>query len=148
MNRYGIRAAKYALQLTILLLVFYSVLRLVGYDNAPLEVLWMTPRGFMLVVAIVAFALLYPFLGYTKKTLTFDANKRLEDVERVMGMCGYIKESQTADELKFRGSTTSKRLSLMYEDTITITTTDGLSIMQGPRKEVVKIYFRMGTFIG
>lgn len=148
MNRYGIRAGKYALQLTILFFVFFGVLRLTGYDKAPLEALWLTPRGLMLIGAILIFALIYPFLGYTKKTLVFDANKRTDDVMRVMGMCGYIKISETPEVMTYRASTTSKRISLMFEDTITITTTDGLSVMQGPRKEVVKIYFRMGTFIG
>lgn len=148
MNRYGIRAAKYVLQLTILFVVFYSVLNLVGYSKSPISLLWQTNAGGMMIGIIIFFALIQPFLGYTKKTLVFDANQRKEDVDRVMGMCGYIKVSETADQMIFRGSTTSKRLMHMFEEAITITTIDGLSVMQGPRKEVVKIYFRMGTFIG
>lgn len=148
MNRYGIRAAKYALQLTILFFVFYSVLRMTGYDNAPLEVLWTTYRGVMMLGAIVLFAMLQPFFGYTKKSLLFDANIRKDDLERVMGMCGYVKVSDTSEVMEFRASTTSKKVALMYEDMITVTTLNGSSVMQGPRKEVVKIYFRIGTFIG
>lgn len=148
MNRYGIRAAKSLLQYIILFLVFYSILRIMGSDNAPLQTLWETSKGILLLGAIIVFSLLQPFFGYTKKTLTFDAKKRSEDVERVMAMCGYVKVDETSNEMIFRASTTAKKVALIYEDAVTITTNDEISVMQGPRKEVVKIYFRMGTFIG
>lgn len=146
MNRYGIRAAKYVLQFTIIFVVFFAILRLTNYTQASFSTM-MTSQGLMLLAIIVIFALIQPFLGYTKKTLVFDATKRMEDVDRVMGMCGYIKISDSDGIAIFRASSTAKRISMVYEDQITITTTDGLSVMQGPRKEVVKIYFRMGTFI-
>lgn len=148
MKRYPIRAVKYALQLVVLFILFYGILRAVGYDNAPLETLWTTNRGLFMVCAIVIFALLYPFFGFMKKTLSFDAQKKAEQVDNVMKMCGFEPLSNNNGVQVYRAVGSAKRLMMLYEDTITITTKDGFSVIEGVRKEVVKIYFRMGTFIG
>lgn len=148
MKIYLIRVAKYVLQLTILFIVFFSVLHFAGYGNTSLTEVLTSERGLIMLAIIVVFALLQPFFGYTKKRLLFDANKRAEDLDRVMAMCGYAKISDENGVKTYRASNFSKKLILMFEDQITVTTIDEVSEMAGPRKEVVKAYFRMNTFIG
>lgn len=148
MKRYPIRAAKYALQLIVLFIVFYGILRAVNYDKAPLSALWESSRGLVLLGAVVVFALSYPFFGFTRKTLTFEAPVRLDDVNRVMAMSGYERVGGENNAMLYRAVSKVKRMALQYEDEITITTEDGVSVMEGPRKEVVKIAFRMQTYIG
>lgn len=100
-------------------------------------------------VAILAFSLLYPFFGYTKKRLTFSAADKVAEVEKIMTMCGFIRTSGDARNMEFRAATQSKRWMLMFEDRIVVRTDmDGVSEIEGIRKEVVKAYFRMGTYIG
>lgn len=148
MKRYPIRAAKYAVYLILLFFVLLGILQLVG-SSTSLTVLWAQPmRGMMLLGAVVVFALLYPFFGFTKKRLTFDASQRREDVDRVMAMCGFKPaEGATPEHLVFEAMAMSKRVTMMFEDKIEINTTDGVSYMEGNRKEVVRAYFRMGTYI-
>lgn len=147
MNRYPIRVAKYIVYLSVLFLIIFSFMNAVGGTKVPLDTMFTSSRGLWMFVVVFVFALLYPFFGFVKKTLTFDAAQRVEDTERVMLMCGYKRISGEADALVFRADSSMKRLLLMYEDTITITTVDGLTTMAGPRKEVVKASFRMTTFV-
>lgn len=147
MKRYPIRAAKYVVYLAILFFVIFGFMNALGGTNLPLSTLFTTSRGALLGAALLVFALLYPFFGFVRKSITFDASQRAGDIERVMGMCGYMRSGGTDDKMEFRAVGTMKRLGLMFEDTIQITTLDGFSTLEGPRKEVVKAAYRMGTFV-
>ena len=48
----------------------------------------------------------------------------------------------------FEATSTAKKLTMMWEDQVEITTdADGVSYIEGNRKEVVRAAFRMGTYI-
>lgn len=145
-NRYFIRAGKYCIYLTVLIIILFGLMNL--YNPRPLAELYWGNRGLMLLILIIVFSLTYPLFGFTKKTLTFDATKKVEDIERIMTMSGYARVSGTADNaMVFRATSTPKKLMSMWEDSITINTVDGLSTIVGIRKEVVKATFRFGTYI-
>lgn len=150
MKRYPIRAAKYAVYLIILFFILFALMRAFGSASS-IDILWTTSRGWMFLVVVVVFALLYPFFGFTQKRLTFNAAARVEDVERVMAMCGFKRiepETHGADNLLFEATSTAKKVTMMWEDKIEITTdADGASFISGNRKEVVRAAFRMGTYI-
>lgn len=149
MERYAIRAAKYAVYLVILLVVLLSVMNLIQSGGLPLDEMLFSTRGLMLLAVVVVFALIYPFFGFTKRTLTFDASKKVDDVKNVMSMCGFAPTADsTAEVQKFRAVAKSKKMVLMYEDEIVIATVNGLSTINGARREVVKASFRFSTYIG
>lgn len=149
MNRYPIRVAKYAIYLIILFFVIFGLLHLVGYSkNVSILDMLVSQQGAMLLGAVILFALLYPFFGFMSKTLLFDTTKRVEEVERVMAMCGYKRaEGDSPEAMIFLPSGVARNLQLLYEGELTITTVEGVSIMKGPRREVTRAYFRMGTYI-
>lgn len=148
MKQYCIRAAKYALQLVIIFFAIFFLMNLFSSQKLSLEQFF-SHRGALMGVAILAFSLLYPFFGYTKKRLTFSAADKVAEVEKIMTMCGFIRTSGDARNMEFRAATQSKRWMLMFEDRIIVRTDmDGVSEIEGIRKEVVKAYFRMGTYIG
>ncbi|WP_298061241.1 hypothetical protein [uncultured Rikenella sp.] len=149
MKRYPIRAAKYAIYLIILFFILFALLRAFG-SASPISVLWSTSRGLLFLGVVIVFALLYPFFGFTRKRLTFNAAARSEDVERVMGMCGFKRidtENHSADNMLFQAASTAQKIVMMWEDQIEITTIDGISYIEGNRKAVVRAAFRMGTYI-
>lgn len=151
MNRYPIRAAKYALYLIVLFFVLFALMRALGYGTASLDILWTTSRGWLFLGVVVVFALLYPFFGFTRRRLTFNAASRVEDVERVMAQCGFRRieaDTHRADDLLFAAASTGKKVTMMWEDRIEITTdANGISYIEGNRKEAVRAAFRLGTFI-
>lgn len=150
MKRYPIRAAKYAVYLIILFFILFTVMRAVG-SSSPMSVLWSTSRGLMFLGVVIVFALLYPFFGFTRKRLTFNAASRIEDVERVMAMCGFKRveaDTHGANDMIFEANSKAKKVTMMWEDRIEITTDgDGVSYIEGNRKEAVRAAFRMGTYI-
>lgn len=150
MNRYAIRAAKYVVYLFVLFLLIFAVMSALGGTSLSLSTLVSSDRGWWLAVVLVVFAAAYPFFGFTSKLLTVDAEAKADEVERVMGLCGYMRTTDRGVQegvQTYRASSGVKRLALMYEDTITITTQNGVSTMAGPRKEVVRAAFRMTTFV-
>lgn len=146
-NRYLIRAAKYAVQLVVLFVVLFFLMKVFSGSQIGWET-FLSSRGVLISVVIVVFALLYPFFGFAKKTLTFNAELKVSEIENVMKLCGFTRiKGDDGQQMLFRAETQSKRLMMLYEDVITITTLDGVSVIEGNRKEVFRCYFRMGTFI-
>lgn len=142
------RAGKYVIYLAVLLVLIFTIMDLLNLSKVPLMEVLKSERSLYLFAVVVIFALLQPFMGYVKKRLTFDARKNVEEVERVMGLCGYVRVEDVDGAMVFRVQGAIKRLTLVYEDAIVITTdSDDLSLMSGPRKEVVKAAFRMTTFV-
>lgn len=146
MKRYLSRAGKYSLQLLVLFVLIFSVMNIFETRKISLEML-LNKQGWILAGGLIFFSLLYPFFGFAKRTLTFDASNRSADVDRVMEMCGFKRVESTPNTMVYRAATPVKRFMLLYEDKITIQTIDGLSVMEGVRKEVFKASYRMSTFI-
>lgn len=146
MERYPIRVVKYFVYLTVLLSVVLGIFYLIDANSISFNEM-KTTRGLLMFGVIFILVLLHPVMGYVKKTLVFDANQKGDEVDKVMNMCGYTKILDTPQTKQYRATTLFKRLNHMFEDQITITTADEVSIMTGPRKDVVRAYFRMGTFI-
>lgn len=150
MKTYFRRVIKYVIYLTILLGLILLIMDLTKTSKVPMSEVFKTSQSVYFFVVVAIFSLLSPFMSYTKKVLTFDARRNAEEVERVMAMCGYSKvESKDSDIMLFRADSFVKRLSLRFEDTIEInTSSEDISIMKGPRREVVRAAFRMSSFIG
>lgn len=149
MKTYIVRAAKYAVYLIVLLLIVLAVMNVVTKSESSMMEMLFSVRGLYLLAVVVVFAAIYPMMGYVKRTLTFDATQKTDELVNVMSLCGYTRTDDGRDNTKmeFRASGKMKRLSMMYEDQITIVTVDGLSVIAGPRKEVVRAAFRFDTFI-
>ncbi len=144
------RFAKYALYLVVLAALILFVMGLFSKNGfTDYKAIMLSSRVWYFGIFVVGFALIYPFMGYSKKLLTCNAEEKQEDVARVMLMCGYALASKSEGVMTFRAQRAMKRVSLMGEDKITISTNadEGLSTMSGPRKEVVRAAFRIGTYI-
>lgn len=150
MTTYLRRVAKYVVYLTILLGLIFLVMDLTNTSKVPMTEVFKTSQSVYFFIVVVIFSLLSPFMNFTKKVLTFDARRNQDEVVRVMAMCGYKQdESSNSDVMVFRAESFVKRLALRFEDKIEInTSSEDISVMSGPRREVVKAAFRMGSFIG
>lgn len=148
MKTYIVRAAKYAVYLIVLLFIVLALMNVVTKSETSMLDMLISVRGLYLLAVVVVFAAIYPMMGYVKRTLTFDATQKTEELTNVMSLCGYTRlDGSDNSNMEFRASGKMKRLSMMYEDKITIVTIDGLSTIAGPRKEVVRAAFRFDTFI-
>ena len=147
MKRYPIRVIKYAVQLSILLIVIYAAMNAIGYSTMPVQTLWETTRGLTLLAVVIFFALLYPFFGFAKRQLSFDTSKHVDTVDKAMHMGGFNRINDDPTNLVYRAATPTKRLLMLGEDTITVSTKDGVSTIEGMRKDTVKAYLRMDIYL-
>lgn len=148
MKTYFIRVIKYAIYLVVLLGILLFVMSALSSNTLSLSEVMSSSRGIYLVVFLLVFALIQPFMGYVKRTLTFDATTQIEQITNVMALNGYSRSADENGAIVFRASSKAKRLFLYFEDKIVITTDDSLSVISGPRREVVRAIFRFNTFIG
>jgi|GEM_PF-4319561 len=147
MKRYPIRVVKYAIQLSVLLVIIYAMMNSLGYNTMPVQTLWETTRGIMLLCAVLFFALLYPFFGFSKRTLTFDASQKVAEVDKVLNQGGFNRMNDDPNNLIYKAVTPMKRFLMLYEDTIAVNTVDGVSTIEGMRKDVVKAFMRMDIYV-
>ncbi len=140
------RSAKYSLYLVFILILITGIMYLFnGVWTLPMLI--KGGRLLYMILVIVGFALLYPFMGYQKRSMPINATQNKDEVERIMLMCGYKLVAAEGDRMTFRAARAFNRLVLLYEDAITIETGTYSSEVSGPRREVVKVIYRMGTFI-
>lgn len=147
-DRYIIRAAKYFIYLLLIFAVLFGLLLATGYSS------WQTfgavarsGRVWLLAAAFVGLPLVYPLFGYVKRQMTIDFDGRRELIGRVLAMNGYRVVSETPDSLVCRAATGLKRAALQFEDRIVIRRTGRGVRVEGPRKEVVKLEYRINTFL-
>jgi hypothetical protein len=147
-NRYSIRAAKYFVYLLILFALLFGLLLLTRYTSwQTFAALTQSGRIWLLAAAFVVLPTLYPLFGYVAREMSLDYDKRRELIERVLAMNGYRIVSETPDSLICRAAAGMKRAALMFEDRIVIRR-DGRGVrIEGPRKEVVRIEYRINTFL-
>ena len=151
-NRYLIRSLKYLVQLLVLLAVLFVAMALTRTSRvAPgelFEAVFMTRRGVMLLAAIVLLAAFYPRFGFVHRTVAgIDwACDRAKIVE-LFALCGYEPVSEEPDRVVFRASTPLRKLTSMGEDAIVLTPGEGEIVFEGLRKEVVRIEFRIRSYM-
>ncbi len=140
------RVVKYAIYLALLASAIYLLMSQFNKNVDFIAIL--SDRGLWLGAALLFFSLLHPFMGYSSKLLTCNATKRKDEVVNVMAKCGYRLVEDKDDIMTFRVEGKLRSLMLLGEDAITIDNSDdGISTMRGPRREVVKASFRIGTFV-
>jgi hypothetical protein len=147
-NRYPIRAAKYFVYLLILFVLLFGLLLATDYTSwQTFAALAHSGRIWLLAAAFVVLPALYPLIGYLAREMNLDYDKRRELIERVLAMNGYRIVSETPDGLVCRAAGGMKRAALMFEDRIVIRR-DGRGVrIEGPRKEVVRLEYRINTFM-
>lgn len=143
-NRYHIRALKYLVKLSLLVAFLFVILHFLG--NNVTDQLFHTNQGFILLLLVIGLSIVYPIIGYTSRKLAYNLDDHPDELHKVMVLCSYEAEPNTEGR-SYRASAPTKKLFLMYEDRVTITNMNGVSVLTGPRKEVVRIAFRLDTFV-
>lgn len=154
MGKYIRRAIKYFIYLVVLFILIYVVMSLTGMTqqmNSP-ELLWSFVRsknGLFMIVAIVVLAVLYPKSGFVKREvkLNMEDQKERNILFSVFDTSGFHLIRENAGELVFRARSPFKRLALLYEDDIVVTKDTRSIVLEGSRRSVVHISFRLDSFL-
>ena len=150
-NRYLIRSLKYLVQLLVFLAILFVAMALSKTSRvAPdelFEAIFMSRRGAMLLVAIVLLAAFYPRFGFVRREVAIDWVCDRTKIIEILALCGYEPVNEELDRVVFRASTPLKKLTSLGEDAVVLTPEVGKITLEGLRKEVVKIEFRLQSYL-
>lgn len=109
--------------------------------------LFTTENGLWLWFFVLVFSLVQPLYGYCKKVINADAASIEDAIDDMARRGGYDRIESVDGCTRYRAKSFFKRLILQFEDEIVVRTQDGESTIEGPRKEVVKLYCRIDTYL-
>lgn len=151
MVKYLIRSLKYLLTLVVLVAALYALAYATGsMSQSPLESLYEGfARNRMLLWLLVALVLVYPAMGYVKRTVHLDLKSDRATIDEVMERAGFKVEREAEGAVTYRAESALRRIWLMCEDRITVTSEgEGYIQMDGIRRAVVSIEYRMKAYCG
>lgn len=141
--KYFIRAVKYFFYFAFLTTAIVLVLVATGMASSDINelfeggynALWKMAIFFAIVGAV------YPKLGFISRKIYVQKSKdEIRDAAvEYMSERSYGFESETSDSMTFRYRGTIGRLTRMYEDRIILTRTEDGYIMEGLRKDVMRL---------
>lgn len=149
MNSYLRRALKYLLYMLVLLAIIFTLMELTRTGNFErFSEVFFSQRGLLLLAMIVLLGLFYPKFGFVKREVKADLKADRDKIERAFQMSGYELRSQQEGELIFRAKSPVKRLMFFDEEAIRVAPDDNYITIEGIRKEVVKVEFRLKGLLG
>ena len=151
-GKYIVRAVGYFIRIVALVVGIYALLWVTGSARVSTGAFWdelfTSQRGMLLWGVVFVVSLLYPLYGFVRRTVKADAVADQEEIHRAFIVAGYNKGASEGSVTVFRVSSPLRRLMLFGEDKITVTDNgDGTITLDGIRKEVVQLEFRIHTFV-
>ena len=142
--KYFIRALKYLIYFAVIFFLMVGIIYLFSSQKAAgLSFVDLFKEGSLPKIAIffVFVAAIYPYLSFQKKELYLNGpfTKYAEMVDEVMKSLGYELENREEGCVTYRKAGAYQRLTRMYEDRITFNTTDNPVIVDGYRKDLMRI---------
>ena len=148
---YWRRAVKYMVRPLVVVFALIAVMVATGMArtgaDGNLADVFMTPKALLLFAIIVLWSLVYPKLGFIRQPLKMDFNAGKEQIQKVFSDNGFVLVEQKDNEMIFRMSSPLRRTLALWEDRIVVSATDGGIEMEGMRKEVARIEFRLQPFL-
>lgn len=151
-KQYIRRSVGYFIKLAVLLALLYLLMCFTGTarvsGQAFVDELFGTPRGVMLIAALVVLAVFYPRFGYVSRRVEgMDIEADRDAVIAAMHSANYILTVEKEKSMSFRAGSGLRRLWLVFDDKVVIRASGSGVTVEGPRKEVVHAQFRMNTYV-
>ena len=142
--RYLIRALKYLLYFAIIFFLMVGIIYLFSSQKAAgLTFVDLFKEGSLPKIALffVLVSAIYPYLSFQKKELYLNGpfTNYAEMVDEVMQSLDYVKEDTEAGSVSYIKRSSYARLTRMYEDRVTFSTADNPVIVEGYRKDLLRI---------
>lgn len=145
------RSIKYFFALSVLCLILIGLNLLTGMATLTFSqtvyVMFHTPRGLMMPAVVVLLALFYPRFGFTVRRVEGDLQKHRTQVVNAFLSAGFSLRSEHDGVMTFRAGNLLKKLSLLGEDEIKVTQDGQWITVDGIRRVVVRVVYRLESTI-
>ena len=142
--KYLIRSVKYFIALCVLYLIIMALMLLTNTSvltpSETFSALVHSTRGQVLIVAVVLLSALYP-----KEIGSLRKNR--EQILNAFVSEGFKPVRESEHEPVFRADSLFKRLTLLFEDEIRVTQTGEWITIEGIRRGVARVYYRLQSYL-
>ncbi|MDE6139528.1 MAG: hypothetical protein K2F95_01030 [Alistipes sp.] len=149
--KYFVRALKYFAWLCVLYVAIVWLMYWSGsFAEHPwqmMKVVLQSQRGMLMMAAFVVLAAAYPMFGFMRKRIGGSVARDRELIIRAFLAQGFRLTGERDGEMTFRGEGFIKRLSLLFEDDITVRDTGSGLEIEGIRRAVARIAYRLDGYI-
>lgn len=141
--RYLTRAVKYFFYFLIVLVIIMTIMVALGFVEADINTMFRngTDSLWQIAAMLVVFGAAYPYFGFMKRETRVkgEYSEIREGVLMYMESRAYILETEEGENMTFRAAGPLNRTFRMFEDRITLTRCLGGFVMEGLRKDVVRL---------
>ena len=146
--RYLIRAVKYFFAFCVLYVgvVWLSILTQKGMDISvwdSISATMATERGRMLALAVVALSAAYPFFGFVKRSVKWDMATEADRLVEIFAVAGFALKEQSEGKMVFKANNILDRLVMLFEDEIVVEQQGEQITLNGIRRGVAKVIYRL-----
>ena len=143
--KYLIRSVKYFIALCVLYLIIMALMLLTNTSvltpSETFSALVHSTRGQVLIVAVVLLSALYPKFGFIRR------QENREQILNAFVSEGFKPVRESEHEMVFRADSLFKRLTLLFEDEIRVTQTGEWITIEGIRRGVARVYYRLQSYL-
>lgn len=149
--KYLIRSLKYFVALCVLCVVLMALMILTGSSNLTAEetlyLMFHSDRFVLLGVAMVVLAAAYPRFGFITRRVEGDVEQHRTQINNALHTAGFRLVKEEDGVLYFRGDGLLKRLSLLFEDEISVRQYGQWIEIEGIRRGVAKAWYLLDSYI-
>lgn len=144
------RSLKYFLTLCVLLVALIWIK--IKYESLPmtfwgmLEIYFSQWNGWAMAATIVVLSATYPLFGFVRRVVSADITADRQQIEAAMATVGLELSSATESCLTFR-ATGLQRLTLLFEDEVTVCSSDEGITISGHRRTVIRAVIRLEGYL-
>lgn len=137
------RALHFFIKIVVVITLAFGVMYLFGWldvaDGQFAHTLLNTPRGWIVMAAIVVISVAYPSLSFARVAIRGDFDGERGIMDKVTAAIGYKSVHVDADRTEYRAVSIAKRIFNQFDDRITVSREGSYIIVSGLKKEVVRI---------
>ncbi|HOZ20117.1 MAG: hypothetical protein PHX94_01005 [Bacteroidales bacterium] len=143
------RVAKYIVYYTIIILILLLIVYYTS-DNRNITFWELIRPGSQtnLIILIVAFSAVYPFLGFSKKEVYTNrfSEQDKEAAIRIFSESGFILISDQDGKMVFKSKRIAMRVFRVFEDKITLDYRGDQLTVEGMRRDIQRIASHLGNY--
>jgi len=149
--KYLIRSLKYFAALCVICAAIVGLMLVTRTTpltpGESLYVMFHTQRGWLMLCTIAVLAALYPRFGFVCRRVEGDLTEHRTQIENAFRSAGFRLVAATDDELLFRAGSLPHRLLLLFEDEIRVTQYGQWIELDGIRRGVARVEYRLQSYI-
>lgn len=151
MSKYFLRACRYILRIAVLMTVVLMIMTLSGLssvnDLAQFASIFASTRGLLFLALIFVGGFIYPAFSFVKTEVKCDISQKRESIVNAFASCNYLLETSEDGKMTFRIRSFIRRLNYSFDDRITVISDGRYIVIEGLRREVVRIEARLRAFM-